>query len=125
MFLAGLEPWPKLFHNLRSSRETELTQGHPIQVVTAWLGNTPRIALKHYLQVTDADFEKAIKGGESAVQNPGQYAPKLGGKGGDKKPQDPVFPEKNEALHWCTSVQVDRAGIEPATPGFSVPCSTN
>jgi hypothetical protein len=27
--------------------------------VTAWLGNTPRIALKHYLQVTDADFARA------------------------------------------------------------------
>lgn len=60
---AGLEPWPRLFHALRASRETELAQTFPLHVVTAWLGNTPRIAMKYYLQVTDADFEKAAKGG--------------------------------------------------------------
>lgn len=56
---AGLQPWPRLFHTLRASRETELAKDYPIHVVTAWMGNTPRIAMKHYLQVTDADFEKA------------------------------------------------------------------
>ena len=56
---AGLEPWPKLFHALRSSRETELAQEFPIHVVTAWLGNTPSIALRYYLLTTDSDFEKA------------------------------------------------------------------
>ena len=44
---------------MRASRETELAKQYPIHVVTKWLGNTPRIALKHYLQVTDADFDKA------------------------------------------------------------------
>ena len=60
---AGLQPWPRLFHSMRASRETELAKDYPIHVVTAWLGNTPRIALKHYLQVTDADFERAAEGG--------------------------------------------------------------
>ena len=58
---AGLEPWPRLFHNLRASRETELVNEHPVQVVTSWLGNTPNIALKHYLMVRDTDFEKALQ----------------------------------------------------------------
>ncbi|MEQ1905598.1 MAG: tyrosine-type recombinase/integrase [Pirellulaceae bacterium] len=58
---AGLTPWPRLFHAMRASRETELAKDYPIHVFTAWLGNTPRIALKHYLQVTDADFERAAK----------------------------------------------------------------
>jgi hypothetical protein len=58
---AGLKPWPRLFHNLRSSRETELAAEYPIQVVTAWLGNTPRIALKHYLQVTDAGRRRPFR----------------------------------------------------------------
>jgi integrase len=77
---AGLQPWPRLFHNLRASRETELASEYPIHVVTAWMGNTPRIAMKHYLQVTDDDFQKAIVGAESgaldakAVQNPVQHA---------------------------------------------------
>lgn len=70
---AGLKPWPRLFHALRASRETELAKDFPIHVVTSWLGNTPRIALKHYLQVTDADFEQAnscgADSGAPAVQN--------------------------------------------------------
>ena len=32
--------------------------GHPMHVVTAWLGNTPGIALKHYLQVTEYRLRK-------------------------------------------------------------------
>ena len=70
---AGLTPWPKMFQNLRASCETDLMANHPIHVVTAWIGNTPKIALGHYLQTLDADFEKALKGGAErgavAVQN--------------------------------------------------------
>jgi excisionase family DNA binding protein len=70
---AGLEPWPRRFHALRASRETELVREYPIHVVTAWLGNTPRIALKHYLMVTDSDFLKAIgRMADTAVQNEAQ-----------------------------------------------------
>ncbi len=47
---AGLEPWPKLFHNLRATRETELAQEYPIHVVCEWIGNTAAIAQKHYLR---------------------------------------------------------------------------
>ncbi|HWA97180.1 MAG TPA: tyrosine-type recombinase/integrase, partial [Pirellulales bacterium] len=56
---AGLTPWPKTFHAMRSSCETDLAAKHPIHVVTAWLGNTPTIALRHYLLTTEADFERA------------------------------------------------------------------
>ena len=56
---AGVTPWPKLFINLRSSRETELVKDFPIHTVTAWLGNSPKVAMKHYLQVTDDEFERA------------------------------------------------------------------
>ena len=73
---AGLEPWPRLFHNLRASRETELSQEFPIHVVTAWLGNTPKIAMKHYLMTTEADFRKAAHNpahsGDNLAQNQAQ-----------------------------------------------------
>ena len=59
MLLTNELPWPKLFHNLRASRETELAAAHPLHVVCARIGNTERIANKHYLQVTDEDFAKA------------------------------------------------------------------
>ena len=60
---AGVEPWVKLWQNLRSSRFTELTDnGFPIQAVTKWLGNTPKIAKEHYLQVTDEHWRRAVTG---------------------------------------------------------------
>jgi len=58
---AGLQQWPRLYHNLRASRQTELAATFPIHVVCAWLGNSPAIALRHYLQVTAADFDKAAQ----------------------------------------------------------------
>lgn len=56
---AGLTPWPKLWQNLRSTRETELAQTYPIHVVCAWMGNSPQVASKHYLQIRTEDFETA------------------------------------------------------------------
>src|SRR5262249_52977110 len=76
---AGLTPWPKLCNNLRASRETELAEQFPMHVVCAWIGNTERVAAKHYLQVTEEHFRLArgqLGGGESgaaAVQNPVQH----------------------------------------------------
>lgn len=61
---AGLSFWGKPFQNLRSTQETELVGSYPLHVVTSWLGNSPTIASKHYLQTTEAHFEQAI--GESA-----------------------------------------------------------
>ena len=60
---AGIKPWPKIFQNLRSTRETELAETYPIHVVCAWLGNSQPVAAKHYLQVTDDHFAHAAGGG--------------------------------------------------------------
>ena len=57
---AGLDPWPKIFQNLRSSRQTELEESFPSHVVCAWMGNSEPVAKKHYLQVTDEHFERAL-----------------------------------------------------------------
>jgi len=73
---AGCKPWPRLFHNLRATRETELAADYPLHVVCEWIGNSQRIAVKHYMQVTEADFDRAAKSGavgeESALQKPVQ-----------------------------------------------------
>ena len=75
---AGLEPWPKLFQNLRSSRETELAERWPLHVVCAWIGNSQAVAAKHYLQVTDDHFDRAatsvVEPVQKVVQNPVQHA---------------------------------------------------
>ena len=72
---AGLKPWPRLFHNLRSSRETGLLEEFPVHVVAKWMGHDPKVSLKHYAQTTEDHFERAAGGTESgtvAAQNPAQ-----------------------------------------------------
>ncbi|NQV26959.1 MAG: site-specific integrase [Rhodopirellula sp.] len=77
--LAGFEPWPKPFQNLRSTRETELAEDYPLHVVCAWIGNTERIAAKHYLQVTDDHFTSAASSGSSeTVRKPVRYGTESG-----------------------------------------------
>lgn len=56
---AGIPFWEKFFQNMRSTRETELVEKYPLQDVTAWLGNSPAVAQKHYLQVKNSNFQLA------------------------------------------------------------------
>lgn len=58
---AGLQPWPRLFQNLRATRETELTATYPLHICTYWIGNTARIAERHYLQIPDSVYEQAAQ----------------------------------------------------------------
>lgn len=76
---AGLTPWPKPFHNLRASRETELAASFPLHVVCDWIGNSERIADRHYLQVTDDHFQAAATGAANTLQNPMQTVPARNG----------------------------------------------
>lgn len=64
---AGLKVWPKLFHNLRATLQTELSQIHPLYVVCRWLGNSPRVADKHYLSLPDSVYVDAA---QKAAQSP-------------------------------------------------------
>ena len=58
---AGVKPWPKMFQNLRSTRETELCERWPEHVVCDWLGHSQLVARKHYLQTTDEHFCQAAE----------------------------------------------------------------
>lgn len=64
---AGVPLWPKLFQNLRASAETDLMEKYPLHVVCQWIGNSPRIAAKHYLMVTKAHIEQATGARKSAA----------------------------------------------------------
>jgi integrase len=57
---AGLEPWPRIWHALRASLESDLAHSFALATVTKWLGNTPSVALRHYVDPTDQAFEAAI-----------------------------------------------------------------
>jgi integrase len=120
---AGLRPWPRLFHNLRASCETDLMKNHPIHCVCSWLGNTPTVALRHYLQVVETDFERAITGGAKCgavvVQNAVQS--EVGGSGQKLTEATETLPEKSFRRLVTASV-VSRpvnlmgdTGFEPVT----------
>ena len=60
--LAGVEVWPKLFQNIRSSRQTELEERFPRKTVCEWMGNSETVADQHYLQVLDEHYDRAVIG---------------------------------------------------------------
>jgi integrase len=68
---AGVAPWPRLFHNLRASRETELLSAFPVHVVCAWLGHGALVAQKHYAMVLDSHFDQAVQQAVQSVAIPG------------------------------------------------------
>ena len=105
---AGLEPWPKLFQNLRSTRQTELSESFPSHVVCRWLGNSRPVADKHYLQVTDEHFTP------HAAQNPAQQPSEPAGKRSHPETRNPGFAGVCDGVRYCTTLQVAEAGIEPA-----------
>lgn len=130
--LAGLNPWPRLFHNLRASRQTELSAIHPEHVVCGWLGNSQAVAREHYLHSVEADLAKAISG--PAVVS----APKLGHKAGhaqairtlpelaatcpenDKTPQNKLFCGVMMLTDEAGKLRkMDDTGLEPVTSTMS------
>ena len=119
---AGLTPWPKLYQNLRASRETELAERFPLHVVCAWIGNSQAVAAKHYLQVTDEHFRQAAMTATAALQPALKQArpqghTELQAKGQD--PAEPAFPKSvgataGNCTHGDTSM-VGATGLEPVT----------
>ncbi|RMF38914.1 MAG: hypothetical protein D6753_15005 [Planctomycetota bacterium] len=63
MAIWALEPWSMPFQNLRATRRTELEEIYPSHVIDAWLGHTTAVANRHYLQVTDEHWQRAIESG--------------------------------------------------------------
>jgi integrase len=80
---AGIAPWPKLFQNMRASRETELLADFPVKDVCSWIGNTQAVAMKHYAMVMDSSFAKA-----SGLDSGGS----IGGSILDKNSENPIEP---------------------------------
>lgn len=111
---AGEKPWPKLFHNLRASRETELAAQWPIHVVCEWIGNSAAIAAKHYLTVRESDYlkaaQKAAQSGSEmigGIVNTVQY--------GDEKTLD--FPRVSEHCSIVNKRTLPPRGLEPLSSG--------
>jgi integrase len=126
---AGLKAWPRLFQNLRSTRETELTETFPLHVVTAWIGNSQLVARKHYLQVTDAHFARAAQNEAHEAQKEAQQASVTPCMVQQENPQAGL--ENAESLISAGAAGLSEnggmgdEGIEPSTAALRVRCSAN
>jgi hypothetical protein len=83
-----------------------------MHVVTAWIGNSEPIAAKHYLQVTDADFERAA---QNAAQQPQAKAENGPQDSGSKNAKAPFFPGLSASCGYLLNEQVGGTGLEPVT----------
>lgn len=128
---AGLVPWPKLWQNLRSTRETELAETYPLHVVVKWIGNSQQIAAKHYLQLTDAHFDHAMstpsgmlsETAEASIGTTHQTAQQGAEQGRRQMSRHPlpdtnssVFPGIASTCDIVHSCIVGGEGLEPPTP---------
>ncbi len=121
---AGAEPWPRLFHNLRASCATDWCERFPAHVVAGWLGHSPLIAARHYLQTRDAHFELATGSGAECgapeAQNAAQQQAASEDRTSHESPDEPVFVgvAQDNAVCDCIpqSEQVGATGFEPVTP---------
>ena len=120
---AGLTPWPRPWHNMRASCETDLMAAHPIHVACAWVGNTPAVALRHYVTVQERDFERAAGGTDSGTV----LARNAARTGADRDGPEPtrstqpttgvrVGPLGSEVVRSGPDVQVGVEGLEPRLP---------
>lgn len=115
---AGLKCWPKLFQNLRSTRQTELEECWPEHVVCAWLGNSKAVARKHYLQVTEEHFERAagiFKRNVEATQNPTQQNAETCSTVSHTVSEPAKFNSERDLATQCEG-EVGDTGLEPVTP---------
>lgn len=120
---AGIEPWPRLWHSMRASCETDLARHFPLSSVAKWLGNTQAVAMRHYVDVTDADFNRAatfvLTDDEKAAQNPAQYMHEMGGiekKSDSSKIEVPsILPENSLPCDSMAYAEAFPTGFEPVT----------
>jgi integrase len=127
---AGVDPWPRLWHSLRASCESDLAQSFPLATVTKWLGNTPSVALKHYVDPTEAAFDRAVNWmpAESGAKSGALEAQKAAqqvhaGNSGESQTGDENTTNTGTSATSCeslpapaincTNVQRECIGIEP------------
>jgi integrase len=116
---AGLSPWPRLFHNLRATRQTELAEEYPAHVGCAWIGNTERVAQNHYLQVTDDHFKRAV--GEAAQKAAQCQAEQASTERKDVEAtieNRPVLPSGAGECNSLPELIIAATGLEPVTRGL-------
>jgi hypothetical protein len=113
----SIKAWPKLYQNLRATRQTELLAQFPAKDVCDWLGNSQAVAMKHYAMPTDDSLQRAICGSTCGSISANQ---EVSGENAsnEKFPENSVSEGSGELV---IASPVGPAGLEllPETPGNS------
>jgi len=125
--VAGVSPWPRLFHNLRASCATDWVEKAPAQSAAKWLGHSPMISAKHYLHARDAHFDLIAGGGAEsgaqAAQNPAQRRKASEREESQRVSETPEKPMKmrSDALRGASERKnkMGDTGLEPVTSSMS------
>ena len=134
---ASIAPWEDLFQTLRRSCESEWAMTHPQHAVSKWIGHSMAVSERHYLQIPDALYD-AVSQAPRNIKESGAKCGAVYSRNGvqetanaPKAENDPSGQERRKPApcfdlqHNAGLCEVGRGGLEPPTPGFSVPCSTN
>ena len=93
----------------------------PAHVAAAWIGHSVEIANKHYWQVTDDDFARAV-GKTKAAQNPAQQVhagPRRGSQvTGSAYKETTALQGSASSRETSQTSRVGPAGFEPTTKGL-------
>jgi hypothetical protein len=107
-----------LFHSLRASLESDLAQSFPLATVAKWLGNTPSVALQHYVDPTDVAFQRAKTWTPPEIE-PSEHAP-YSAKQSAVKAQNPA--QQAEATESEEQKTLTQTLVEfQVTPSFAAP----
>jgi integrase len=106
---AGLDPWPKLWQNLRATRQTELEEQFPSHVVCQWIGNSRQVAAKHYLQTTPEHYAEAVSGARTI------FVASRAPQGVANEKSDARQTAKTSSPAQCVALAMGVTGLEPVT----------
>ena len=122
---AGEETWPKPFHAMRASFETDLLNDGTVKphTIARWLGHSIQIALKHYARIKDEDYEAVIgdtsccetkpNPSKSIAQNRAQYTPERACRNLQQQSQVPTKTAPCELTQEAANGKMTPTGFEP------------
>ncbi len=124
---AGVDPWPRVWHSLRASCESDLAQKFPLATVTKWLGNTPSVALRHYVDPTESAFTQArdwvpdgAKSGAPKAQKEAQQGAASSRTESQVSPQPVVLQDSVQGLATpCEALQIHSRECMGQEPVFT------
>ncbi len=111
---AGVEVWDKFWNALRASCETDLMDKYDLRRACAWIGNSPRIAMKHYALLRKSDYL------DIGLENKELTESKSGAKSGAEqariREKDREQTPENVGNPCIAAPLIAGAGLEPARP---------